>query len=97
MIFRCLGCGKKFPSEAKRDDHVSSCQPYKEARSQPVEQLTRKEIQARTGVSPSAQRRYENFGLKAGYLIKDENGTIYRNPEIYEIGPLIRLHRKKGR
>ncbi len=95
MGFYCPGCGQEFLSEAKRDDHVSSCQPYKdyqavEAKWQRGEELTRKEMQALTGVSPRTQRRYEELGLKEGSLIKDKSGRIYLNPEKMKIGPRIR-------
>ncbi len=100
MVFYCRGCSQEFLSEAKRDDHVSSCQPRKdlravEAKRRRGEQLTRKEMQTFTGLSPSTQRRYEKSLLKEGTLIKDESGGIYLNPEKMKIGPRIRLHRRK--
>ncbi len=102
MVFCCRGCGQEFLSEAKRDDHVSSCQPCKdykavEAKWGRGEKLTRKEMQAFTGVSPSSQRRYEKIGLEEGYLIKDESGGVYLNPETVKMGPRIRWHRRKHR
>ncbi len=106
MGFLCPGCGQEFPSEAKRNGHASSCQPYKdyealEARCQRGEQLTRKELQVLTGVSPSTQRRYdkryEKLGVKEFFIIKkDESGGLYLNPEKMKIGPRVRLHRRGG-
>ena len=102
--FFCPGCTSEFPTLEEREAHIMACQSYKdrraleaklEAKKERGEQLTRKEIQDLTGVSPSTQRRDEKVGLEAGFLIKDEDGRVWLNPDVVKIGPRVRLHQKK--